>query len=120
MPAHVKKGDTVYIRSGDHKGMTGEVIRVITKSDSVVIKGINLRTKHLKPTQLRPKGAMVKVELPIHISKVSPMADGKPTRVRFVTKADGSKVRVASKGGKELGAVAPARKAATSKSSKAK
>jgi len=44
MPAHVKKGDTVYIRSGDHKGMTGEVIRVITKSDSVVIKGINLRT----------------------------------------------------------------------------
>ena len=66
----------------------------------------------VKPNQARPKGALVKLELPIHISKVSPMVDGKPTRVRFVTKADGSKVRVASKGGKELGAVAPARKTA--------
>jgi large subunit ribosomal protein L24 len=54
MPAHVKKGDTVYIRSGDHKGMTGEVIRVITKSQSVVIKGINLRTKHLRASQANP------------------------------------------------------------------
>jgi ribosomal protein L24 len=63
---------------------------------------------------------MVKVELPIHISKVSPMADGKPTRVRFATKADGSKVRVAAKGGKELGVISPARKTATTKSSKAK
>ena len=112
MPAHIRKGDVVFVRSGADRGKTGEVVSVDPASSTCVVKGINLRTKHLKPNQMRPKGALVKVELPIHISKVSPMADGKPTRVRFVTKADGSKVRVASKGGKELGVVAPARKTA--------
>ena len=120
MPAHIRKGDVVFVRSGADRGKTGEVMSVDPQSSTCVVKGINLRTKHLKPNQMRPKGAMVKLELPIHISKVSPMADGKPTRVRFATKADGSKVRVAAKGGKELGVVSPARKTATTKSSKAK
>jgi large subunit ribosomal protein L24 len=120
MPAHIRKGDVVFVRSGADRGKTGEVVSVDPQSSTCVVKGINLRTKHLKPNQMRPKGAMVKVELPIHISKVSPMADGKPTRVRFATKADGSKVRVAAKGGKELGVISPARKTATTKSSKAK
>jgi len=102
MPAHVKKGDTVYIRSGDHKGQTGEVIRVITKSQSVVIKGVNLRTKHLRASQANPQGGIVSKEAPVHMSKVSPVVDGKPVRVGFKVKADGSKVRVARKGGKEL------------------
>jgi large subunit ribosomal protein L24 len=102
MPAHVKKGDTVYIRSGDNKGMTGEVIRVNTKGDSVVIKGINLRTKHMRPSQANPQGGVITREAPIHMSKVSPVVDGKPVRVGFKTKADGSKVRVARSGGKEL------------------
>ena len=110
MPAHVRKGDVVFVRSGADKGKTGEVLSIDPVKSTCVVTGINLRTKHMKPTQLRPKGAVVKVELPIHISKVSPMVDGKPTRVRFVTKADGSKVRVASKGGKELGQVSPAKK----------
>lgn len=102
MPAHVKKGDTVYIRSGDNKGMTGEVIRVITKSNSVVIKGINLRTKNLRPSQQNPQGGVITKEAPIHMSKVSPAVDGKPVRVGFTTKKDGTKVRVARKGGKVL------------------
>jgi large subunit ribosomal protein L24 len=110
MPAHIRKGDVVYVRSGADRGKTGEVVSVDPKSSTCVVKGINLRTKHMKPTQQRPKGAMVRVELPIHVSKVSPMADGKPTRVRFTVKADGTKVRVAAKGGKELGAISPARK----------
>jgi len=115
MPSHIRKGDVVFVRSGADKGKTGEVVSVDPQSSTCVVKGINLRTKHLKPNQMRPKGAMVKVELPIHISKVSPMADGKPTRVRFATKADGSKVRVAAKGGKELGAVSPSRKSKKAK-----
>jgi large subunit ribosomal protein L24 len=102
MPAHVKKGDTVYIRSGDHKGATGEVIRVITKSQSVVIKGVNLRTKHMRPSQRNPQGGVVTIEAPIHMSKVSPVVDGKPVRVGFRVKSDGSKVRVGRKGGKDL------------------
>jgi large subunit ribosomal protein L24 len=115
MPAHIRKGDVVFVRSGSDKGKTGEVVSVDPKSSTCVVKGINLRTKHMKPTQQRPKGAMVRVELPIHVSKVSPMADGKPTRVRFSVKADGTKVRIAAKGGKELGSVSPSRKSKKAK-----
>ena len=115
MPSHVRKGDVVFVRSGADKGKTGEVVSVDPKSSTCVVKGINLRTKHLKPNQQRPKGAMVRTELPIHVSKVSPMVDGKPTRVRFAVKADGTKVRVAAKGGKELGSVSPSRKSTKAK-----
>ena len=99
MARHVRKGDTVIVRSGDHKGAVGEIIRVITKSDSVIIKGVNLRTKHLRPTRINPQGGIVTREASIHISNVSPVVDGKPSRVRFVNKPDGSKVRVAVRGG---------------------
>jgi len=59
----------------------------------------------LKPTQLNPQGGIITKEMPIHISNVSPVVDGKPTRVRFMAKEDGSKVRVAARNGKELGTV---------------
>lgn len=75
---------------------------MITKSQSVVIKGVNLRTKHLRPSQANPQGGIITKEAPVHMSKVSPAIDGKPVRVGFKVKADGSKVRVARKGGKEL------------------
>lgn len=93
------------VTSGLHKRKVGEVVRVITKSDQVIIKGLNLRTKHLRPTRLNPQGGVITKEAPIHISNVSPVVDGKPTRVRFETKSDGSKVRVAVKGGKVLSTI---------------
>jgi large subunit ribosomal protein L24 len=105
MARHVRKGDEVIITSGALKGETGTISRVLVDEDRVIIKGKNLRTKHLKPTRLNPQGGVVTREAPIHISNVSPVVDGKATRVRFVTKPDGSKVRVAVKGGKELGVV---------------
>jgi large subunit ribosomal protein L24 len=105
MPAHVRKGDTVFVRSGSSKGQTGEVVRVDVKHSRVYIKGVNLRVKHIKPNQAQPQGGKVQREAPIHMSNVSPVVDGKPTRVRFVTKPDGSKVRVAVRGGTELGVV---------------
>jgi large subunit ribosomal protein L24 len=95
----------VIITAGAHKGKIGEVARVIPKRDAVVVKGINLRTKHLKPTRINPQGGIITKEMPIHISNVSPVVDGKPTRVRFETRDDGSKVRVAVRGGKVLGTV---------------
>ena len=110
MPAHVRKGDTVMVTSGDHKGKVGEVLRVIPKAGRVVVKGINMRTKHLKPTRLSPQGGIITREQPIHMSKVSPVVDGRPTRVRFQMRDDGSKVRVAARGGKVLGAIRGARK----------
>lgn len=105
MPRHVRKGDTVIVTSGSHRGKVGEIMRVLTKSDQVIIKGINLRTKHLKPTRVNPQGGIITKEAPIHISNVSPAVDGRATRVRFQTRDDGSKVRVAARTGKVLGVV---------------
>ena len=110
MPKHVRKGDQVVVTAGDHKGATGEITQVLTKSDQVIVKGVNLRTKHLRRNQMNPQGGTVTIEAPIHISNVSPAVDGKPTRVRFETGGDGSKTRVAVRGGKSLGQIKAAKK----------
>jgi large subunit ribosomal protein L24 len=102
MARHIRKGDTVIIRSGDLKGQTGVIMRVDTKNSRVFIKGVNLVTKHMRPTRVNPQGAVVTREAPLHMSKVSPVVDGKPCRVRFKINSDGSKVRVATRGKKEL------------------
>ncbi|MDG2094441.1 MAG: 50S ribosomal protein L24 [Phycisphaerales bacterium] len=102
MARHVKKGDSVMITAGNDAGKVGEVLRVITSDDRVVVQGVNIRTRHLKPTQQNPQGGLLRKEMPIHISNVSPVVDGRPSRVRFEEKSDGSKVRVAVRGGKEL------------------
>lgn len=110
MPSHVVKGDNVIVTSGSHKGKVGEVMRVMPDKDRVLVKGVNLRVKHLKPTRVNPQGGVVAREAPLHISKVSPVVDGKATRVRFEVREDGSKFRVAARGGKVLGKVRGARK----------
>jgi large subunit ribosomal protein L24 len=102
MPRHIKKGDLVMVLSGNERGATGTVLRVITKSDRVVVQGVNIRAKHIKPSQANPQGGIVRREMPIHISKVNPVVDGKPTRVRFATDKSGHKSRVAVKTSKAL------------------
>lgn len=110
MARHVRTGDMVMVTSGSLRGQTGTIMRIDTKNDRVFIKGMNLRTKHLRPTKAAPQGGIITREAGIHISNVSPVVDGKPSRVRFVTKSDGSKVRVAARNGQELGAVRGPRK----------
>lgn len=105
MPRHVVRGDQVIVTAGNDRGRVGEVVRVVEDGARVVVKGVNIRAKHLKPTQQRPQGAVIREEMPIHVSNVSPVVDGKPTRVSFATKSDGSKVRVAVRGGSELSVV---------------
>lgn len=105
MARHVKTGDTVMVTAGDNKGATGEIMFIDTKRDRVLVKGVNLRTKHVKPTRQDPQGAVISKEMPIHISNVSPVVDGRPTRVRFERNAEGQKVRIAARNGKSLGAV---------------
>ena len=102
MARHIKKGDMVIVTAGNDRGATGEVLRILTKTDRVVVQGVNLRSKHLKPSQANPQGGIVRREMPIHVSNVSPVVDGKPTRVRWQVRPDGAKVRVAVRGGKEL------------------
>lgn len=104
MARHVRKNDLVQVISGTHKGATGRILSVDLKTDRVVVEGVNIRKKHVRPTQQNPQGGRIQKEMPIHISNVMPISPSasKPTRVRFVTKDDGSKVRVAVKGGDEL------------------
>ena len=102
MPRHIRKGDTVIVTAGNDKGVTGEVLRVLLKHDRVVVQGVNIRSKHLKPTEANPQGGILRREMPLHISNVSPVVDGKPSRVRFETAKNGAKKRIAVRNGKEL------------------
>jgi len=100
--AKIKKGDTVVVRSGKDKGRTGTVVQVLPKDDKVIVGGINVATRHRKPSQANPQGGLDRFEAPLHISKVAVAdKDGKPTRVRFETR-DGKKVRVAVKSGEAI------------------
>jgi large subunit ribosomal protein L24 len=110
MPRHICKGDTVIVTAGNDRGVTGEVLRVLPDEDRVVVQGVNVRVKHLKPSQKSPQGGLLRREMPIHISNVSPVVDGKPTRVRFESHPDGSKQRVAARGGKVLHTLRKSRK----------
>ncbi|VVT15548.1 50S ribosomal subunit protein L24 [Sphingomonas sp. EC-HK361] len=100
--AKIKKGDKVIVLSGKDKGKTGTVTIAMPKDGKVVVEGVNIATRHSKPSQADPQGGLKRVEAPLHISKVAHVtADGKPTRVRFETK-DGKKVRVAVKTGDKI------------------
>ena len=110
MPRHVVKGDLVYIRSGDDRGKTGKILQVLPDSEKVIVEGMNVRKKHIKRTEQQQQGGIVEKEMPIHISNVSPVADGKPTRVRFEKREDGSKVRIAARNGEVLSELRKARK----------
>ena len=99
----IKKGDTVYVNSGNDKGKTGKVLSVLTEKDRVIVEGINLVSKHTKPNTKQPQGGIIKQEAAIHISNVNLIdpASSKPTRVGFKVE-DGKKVRVAKKSGQEI------------------
>jgi len=99
------------ITSGSLKGRIGEILRVMPATEQVIVKGLNLRTKNLRPTQRNPRGGVITKEAPLHMSKVSPVVDGKPVRVGFRVEKDGGKVRVARHGGKDLKVLGVVRKA---------
>ena len=109
MARHIVKGDTVVVTAGNDRGMTGEVLKVLVDEDRVIVKGVNVHVRHMRPSQRNPEGRTIRKELPIHISNVSPVVDGKPTRVRFESRADGSKARVAVRNGAELHVLRKAR-----------
>ena len=80
---HIKKGDTVYVNTGEDKGKTGRVLKVLVKENRAVVEGINMMTKSVKPSAKNPQGGFVKMEAPIHISNLNPIdpKTGKPTRL---------------------------------------
>lgn len=73
----IKKGDIVEIIAGDDKGKTGEVLKVLTKKDAVIVAGCKIAKKAVKPTEENPKGGFINKEMPIHISNVRKVEGGK-------------------------------------------
>ena len=67
---HIKKGDTVYVNAGNDKGKTGKVLEVITDKDRAIVEGINMVSKHTKPSPKHPQGGIVKQEAGIHVSNL--------------------------------------------------
>jgi large subunit ribosomal protein L24 len=101
--AKIKKGDRVVVLSGKDKGKHGEVVRSLPKDMKVVVSGVNVVTRHKKPSQADPQGGLVRSEAPIHVSKVAieDPKTGKPTRVGFRIE-NGQKVRVAKRSGEVI------------------
>ena len=100
---HVKKGDTVKVIAGKDKGTIGEVIKAIPSESQVVVQGVNIRTKHVKPQGEGETGRIDTAEAPIHCSNVALYStkEGKISRVGYTDK-DGKKVRVLKKTGEIL------------------
>ena len=104
MAAKIKKGDFVVVLSGKDKGKKGEVLKVIPKEERVLVAGVHIVKRHVRPSQADPEGGIKTFEAPIHISNVSALdpKSGNATRVGFKTLKDGKKVRVAKKSGELL------------------
>ncbi len=103
MAAKIKKGDKVVILTGKDKGKQGEVTRVITAENRVVVAGCNMVTRHQKPSQ-SDQGGLKRMEAPIHVSNVAYLdpRDGKATRVGFKIDDKGRKVRIAKRSGEAI------------------
>ncbi len=98
MKLKIKSGDTVRVVAGDHKGSEGKVVSVDLIKNKAIVEGINMVSKHEKPSAKNPQGGIVKKEAPIHVSNLSLIdkKSGETTRVGFEVR-DGKKVRVSKK-----------------------
>lgn len=101
MAMKIKKGDNVIVIAGKDKDKEGKVLSVDAKNNKVVVEGINMITKHAKPSQANPQGGIIEREAPIDISNVMYSVKGKGVRVGFEVK-DGKKVRVNKKTGEVI------------------
>lgn len=99
----IKKGDKVVVLTGKDKGKSGEVKHVNIADSRVTVQGVNVQTKHRKPSQTTGAGGLDKIETSLHISNVALVdpKSGKPTRVGYKTVGD-RKVRVAKRSGEQL------------------
>ncbi len=100
---HIRKGDTVFVNTGEYKGQQGRVLEVIRKTNKAIVEGINLVSKHTKPNAKNPQGGILKKEAPIHISNLMLIdpSTGKPTRIGRKLVKD-TLVRYSKKSGEEI------------------
>ena len=100
----IKTGDEVVVITGKDKGKKGKVVKILKDTNKAIVTGINLVSKHTKPTQTT-EGGIIQKELPIHVSNISHIdpQTGESTRVGYKKLSDGSKIRVAKKSGEIIG-----------------
>jgi large subunit ribosomal protein L24 len=101
---HVRRGDRVKVIRGNHAGVEGTVLRVLTKENRVVVEGVNMRKRHTRPSQANQEGGIITFEAPIHASNVmliDPTTD-EPTRTRVRIDDDGTKERIGVKSGNAI------------------
>ncbi len=98
---HIRKGDNVMVIAGDDRGKTGKVLEILVDKNRAVVEGINIITKHTKPSAGKPEGGLKKTEAPLHISnlKLIDPATGKPTRVGRKLNSDNKLQRYSKKTG---------------------
>jgi large subunit ribosomal protein L24 len=96
----VRRGDRVKIMRGNYAGTEGTVLRVLPQENKVVVEGVNLRKRHMRPTQENPEGGIVSFEAPIHASNVMLIdpTSGEPTRIKRRRDADGTVERLGKSG----------------------
>ena len=92
----IKTGDTVKVIAGDHKGSEGKVLQIIKDKDRVLVEGVNLVSKHTKPSAQSPQGGIVKKEASLHISNVMLVEEGTAVRVGYQVDGD-TKTRISKK-----------------------
>ena len=102
MAAKIRKGDKVVVLGGREKGRSGEVFEVRPDEKRALVRGVNMVKRHQKQTGAQ-EGGIISKEAPIHLSNLAYVGkDGKPTRVGFKIRTDGTKVRVAKRSGAEI------------------
>ncbi|KGN72423.1 50S ribosomal protein L24 [Porphyromonas macacae] len=101
---HIKKGDTVFVNSGEDKGKTGRVLEVLVKEQRAIVEGVNIIKKHTKPSAQHPDGGIVEKEASIHISNLNVVdpKTGKPTRIGRREDKNGKLFRFSKKSGEEI------------------
>ena len=104
MKLHVRKDDTVIVLSGKDKGKRGRILKAMPQDERVVVEGVNIMTRHRKPTAAAPQGGIIKQEAPIHASNVMIICPGckTPTRASHKQLADGRSVRACKNCGENI------------------
>ncbi len=92
----IKSGDTVKVIAGDHKGSEGKVLQILRDKNRAIVEGVNLISKHTKPSAQNPQGGIVKKEASIHVSNLGLVEDGKAVRVGYKVEGD-TKTRISKK-----------------------
>ncbi|MFM8625926.1 MAG: 50S ribosomal protein L24 [Actinomycetota bacterium] len=98
----LRKGDTVKVIAGKNIGKEGEIIEVLPDENKVIVQGVNVAKRHTKARSATQKADIIEKPMPIDASNVMFVHKGKPTRLGYKVKSDGTKVRVAKKTGDEV------------------